>query len=209
MNKYGQLCYTYLIGWKEIDRWYYGYRAANKVTPTDDLMNEYKTSSKKVKQLIGEIGNPNVVRVHKLYDTKEEAKDYETRFLLRVNAVRSERWLNQYDTHRFTGPKFHSEETKRKMRHPHSSPSKEARVRMKLGALRRAPASEETRSKISAGNKNKKRSFETCLKQQARTCSEETKMKLRKPKKILIVHIVVRLAENQRCIDGILTTVRN
>lgn len=133
MNRFGQPCYTYLLGWKALDIWYYGFRAANRVSPEDDLMKVYFTNSIYVKKTISEHGPPDIIRVHKLFGTKQEARAFESRFLTRVNAVRSPRWLNKHNgssdfvpgdivsaTHRQklskanTGKK-RSEDTKRKM----------------------------------------------------------------------------------------------
>ena len=95
MNRYGQLCYTYLIGWRELDLWYYGSRSGNKVNPKEDLLLEYFTSSKGVKEQIMNTGLPDVVKVHKTFRSKKEAEEFEGRFLRKVSAKDSPRWLNR------------------------------------------------------------------------------------------------------------------
>lgn len=43
--------YTYLLGWPEIDKWYYGVRYAKKCHPSD-LWVTYKTSSRHVDSIV-------------------------------------------------------------------------------------------------------------------------------------------------------------
>ena len=62
------LAYTYIIGWTDQDRWYYGLRYENirlKRTPEDDFWTYYKTSSKPVKQMRAFIGEPNYISIDK------------------------------------------------------------------------------------------------------------------------------------------------
>jgi hypothetical protein len=131
MNKHGHWCYTYLLGWREHDVWYYGYRGANKVAPENDLPF-YLSSSEEVYDMIRLHGYPDVERVHRLFHTKDEAKDHETKFLARVNAVRSSRWLNKHDGGANWGvARFFSDEHRRriseaKMGHKHSDEAKQA-----------------------------------------------------------------------------------
>jgi ribosomal protein L37E len=66
-------------------------------------------------------GDPDVIRIHKIFDIKEDASKYETIFLKKVNAKSSDRWLNKNDMpappilygveNGFYG-KTHSDETK-------------------------------------------------------------------------------------------------
>lgn len=91
--------YTYLIGWRLLDVWYYGVRTANKVLPEDDLWVDYFTSSKSVKHFVSVYGDPDVIRIHKRFSNIQEAQSYEVKFLQRVNAKDSIRWLNQNDVH--------------------------------------------------------------------------------------------------------------
>ena len=89
------MAYTYLIGWKAHDKYYYGMRYANDLAPNDDLWSVYKPSSVYVHKFVEEFGEPDVIRVHKEFEDKDEAYLFETRFLRRVDAVNNERWLNQ------------------------------------------------------------------------------------------------------------------
>lgn len=87
--------YTYLIGWRERDLWYYGSRHANTLAPEEDLWKEYFTSSKYVEKAREEFGEPDVRLVHRIFETVEDTHRYEYKFLKRVNAKSSPRWLNQ------------------------------------------------------------------------------------------------------------------
>lgn len=131
MNKHGHWCYTYLLGWRDRDIWYYGYRGANETAPENDLPF-YLSSSEEVYDTIRLYGYPDVEKVHKLFASKDEAKAFETKFLHRVNAVKSPRWLNKHDG----GPnwgvaRFFSDEHKRRISeskkgHKHSDEAKKA-----------------------------------------------------------------------------------
>ena len=85
-------------------------------TPDSDLWVEYFTSSKYVKQFRELHGEPDVVRVHRVFPDKVSAMEYEDRFLYRVKAVRSSRWLNRGRRGiEFRSPEKFSEESKMKM----------------------------------------------------------------------------------------------
>lgn len=86
--------YTYLIGWRELDTWYYGVRYANKESPKLDLWVNYFTSSKHVKAFRDANGEPDVIRVHKEFTSREDACEYEVKFLTRMKVETSDRWLN-------------------------------------------------------------------------------------------------------------------
>ena len=88
--------YTYLIKHRPTGKVYYGFRAANKVDPMDDLWKIYFTSSQYVQQLIEETGIDSFdVEIRKIFDTKEQASNWETRVLSKCNVLKDSRWLNQ------------------------------------------------------------------------------------------------------------------
>jgi hypothetical protein len=91
------VAYTYLIGWRDSDVWYYGSRKSCK----EDIWKDYFTSSKIVPIMRKTLGEPDVIRVHKRFNSYEDAVNFETKFLVRVNAVESDRWLNMTDNLRF------------------------------------------------------------------------------------------------------------
>lgn len=89
--------YTYLIGWSNLNKWYYGVRVSPKDIPENDLWIKYFTSSKYVKQLITEYGNPDIIQIRKTFRTQKLARKWETKVLIRIKAKKSENWLNKSD----------------------------------------------------------------------------------------------------------------
>lgn len=86
--------YTYLIGWKSLDTWYYGVRYAKAANP-NELCVKYFTSSKYVKAFIQLHGLPDVVEIRKTFSDKKSAMLWENKVLRRLKVVESRRWLNQ------------------------------------------------------------------------------------------------------------------
>jgi hypothetical protein len=141
--------FTYLIGWKKYDRWYYGVRYSKKCNP-NDLWNTYFTSSKHVRQFRKEFGEPDVIEVRHTFTSKESAVLWEERVLKKMNARSNEKWLNKNDASAppvMTGedhPLYgvgHTEEAKRKV----SISNK--------GKTKGIPKSEEHKRKISEARK--------------------------------------------------------
>jgi hypothetical protein len=85
--------YTYLIGWTVHNKWYYGRRTAKNCDPSD-LWSKYFTSSKHVKEFTKLHGEPDVVLVRKTFSTIEACVAWEVKVLKRLNAAKSQRWLN-------------------------------------------------------------------------------------------------------------------
>lgn len=86
--------YTYLIGWSELDRWYYGVRFAKTSNPKD-LWVEYFTSSKLVLHYRNMYGEPDIIQVRKTFSTAQEAVVWEEKVLRKLCVLSDERWLNQ------------------------------------------------------------------------------------------------------------------
>lgn len=88
--------YTYLIKHIPSGKVYYGFRAANKLDPQDDLWKHYFTSSPKVQQLIETTGVDSFeVEVRKIFETKEQASIWENKVLRRCKVLTDDRWINQ------------------------------------------------------------------------------------------------------------------
>ena len=87
--------YTYLIGWKSLNKWYYGRRTASDCHPSE-LWVKYFTSSKYVKEFVKEHGNPDIIQVRKIFpgDPKKCCL-WESRVLERINAQYKEMWINK------------------------------------------------------------------------------------------------------------------
>jgi hypothetical protein len=86
--------YTYLIGWSKLNKWYYGVRFAKKCHPSD-LWVKYFTSSKQVKEYRAKFGEPDIIKVRKLFVNAEAAICWEEKVLRRLNVLTNEIWLNQ------------------------------------------------------------------------------------------------------------------
>lgn len=88
--------YTYLIKHRPSGKVYYGFRAANKVDPEQDLWKQYFTSSLKVQQLIEETGTDSFdVEIRRIFESKEQAVSWETRVLRRCKVLTDDRWINK------------------------------------------------------------------------------------------------------------------
>jgi len=66
--------YTYLIGWSEHKKYYYGVRYAKGCHPSD-LFNPYQTSSKFVKAFIQSFGLPDIIEVRKIFTDEISAQN--------------------------------------------------------------------------------------------------------------------------------------
>lgn len=88
--------YTYLIGWKNQNKYYYGVRYAKNCQPSE-LMITYFTSSNEVSEMIKTHGNPDIVEVRKTFSTPGQARAWEHKVLRRMRVVESTIWLNKTD----------------------------------------------------------------------------------------------------------------
>lgn len=88
--------FTYLIGWKNLNKWYYGVRYAKNCHP-NDLFDTYFTSSKYVKLLIESHGIPDSISVRKTFNTIDAARKWEHRVLKKLDVIHSEKWINEHN----------------------------------------------------------------------------------------------------------------
>ena len=86
--------YTYLIGWKKLDKWYYGVRYRKGCHPSD-LWQTYFTSSPIVKKFREEHGDPDVIQIRKTFRNPIQARLWEDQVHHRMDVVKSPRWLNK------------------------------------------------------------------------------------------------------------------
>lgn len=86
--------YTYLVGWTKLNRYYYGVRFARNCNP-GDLWVKYFTSSKIVKSLREQHGEPDIIKVRKIFDNKEAAISWEEKVLRRIGVLEKDIWLNR------------------------------------------------------------------------------------------------------------------
>lgn len=155
--------YVYIGEHRETGQCYIGFRCANTVPAEQDLGTCYFTSSETVKPIFHEFDWHIVGE----YDSKEDAIDQETQLIREF--IKNGLLLNKHASGRFYNSKPHSEETKRKM-----SEAQKGKPRQEITA--------ETRAKISATHKGRKRSPEHQAKlnnsHRGRKLSEETKAKI-------------------------------
>jgi len=148
-------------------------RAANKVDPEQDLWQHYFTSSPKVQQLIEETGRDSFdIEIRKVFETKEQAVDWETRVLRRCRVLEDDRWINQ----NVAGYIVPTEESRKKISdfHKGKSKSEEHKEKIRQGNLgkKKPPRTEEYRalmSKLKSGENNA---------MYGKHHSEETKIKI-------------------------------
>lgn len=88
--------YTYLIGWSNNNKWYYGVRFAKNCHP-QELWKTYFTSSKYVKEYYKQFGEPDTIEVRKIFDSIEDARAHEHKVLKRLNVIKKDNWLNEHN----------------------------------------------------------------------------------------------------------------
>jgi len=86
--------YTYLIGWSKLQIFYYGVRHSKNCSP-DDLWVSYFTSSKYVKEFRTKHGEPDIISVRKTFKTKELARKWEHKVLVKMKVTKNEKFLNK------------------------------------------------------------------------------------------------------------------
>lgn len=135
--------YTYLVEFKPTGELYYGSRYGIKrksMVPEEDFWIDYFTSSKTIHDLISEHGEDAFnANIDKIFDTAEEAIDYESDYLTEVDAKNNPLYLNGNNK----GGIFPSEENFKKISEFHKG----------------KPKSEAHKKKISESNKGKKRPY--------------------------------------------------
>lgn len=87
--------YTYLIGWSQLNKWYYGVRFGKNCHPSEFWV-KYFTSSNRVKDMREKFGDPDIIQIRKTFDSAESAKKWETKVLVRCKVHKQEKWLNRY-----------------------------------------------------------------------------------------------------------------
>lgn len=91
--------YTYLIGWSELNTWYYGAKYGKKCHPSElfnfRIKRPYLTSSKHVENFRKEHGEPNVIQIRKIFSDPLDARLWEDKVLRRMDAVSDARFLNK------------------------------------------------------------------------------------------------------------------
>ena len=100
-NSMQYIPYTYLIGWSRHNLWYYGAQYGNSRKGTANPSNlwvTYFTSSKYVKNVRELYGEPDVVQVRKVFKTRAQTIEWESRVLQRLGAKGRIDFLNKHDS---------------------------------------------------------------------------------------------------------------
>lgn len=147
--------FTYLLKFKPTGQLYYGSRYGKGCNPSQ-LWSTYFTSSKTVKKLIESYGVESFeYEIRKTFSTREQARKWETKFLTRVNAAKSEKWLNKHNG----SDKFFCTGHHGLVGHKQSEETKMRRRLANIGK-KRPPFSEQHRKKLSHSAKNRRWSDE-------------------------------------------------
>ena len=95
MNIY--IPFTYIIGWSQHNKFYYGKRTAKDCNPKQ-LWNTYFTSSKHVKQFRKEYGEPDIIKIHRKFpNDPETCSFFEESYLTKIDAKNKENFLNKHN----------------------------------------------------------------------------------------------------------------
>lgn len=89
--------YTYLIGWSNLNKWYYGVRYRKGCNPSE-LWEKYFTSSQVVKKFRKLHGDPDIILVRRTFNDIDSARLWEQKVLRRLKVVENNKWLNQTDS---------------------------------------------------------------------------------------------------------------
>lgn len=92
MNIY--IPFTYIIGWSEHKKFYYGAKYAQGCQPSD-LWESYFTSSDYVKSFREEFGEPDIIKIHKTFIDKDSCVAFETQYLTKIDAKNHQLFLNE------------------------------------------------------------------------------------------------------------------
>lgn len=86
--------YTYLIGWSTLDRWYYGVQYSKTAHP-NNLWTVYFTSSKIIQTMRKQFGEPDIIKIRRLFKSKEDALKWEEKVLTRLDVCHNPKWINE------------------------------------------------------------------------------------------------------------------
>lgn len=171
--------YTYLIGWPELNLFYYGVRYAKGCDPSD-LWVKYFTSSEKVKETLKIHGDPSLVEIRKVFEDEKTARAWETRVLTRIDAQHHPKFLNRTNVQGFPPEKTaqHIENVASKLRGQKRTPEQRAKMGPKGQTWK---LSEETKARQSLAKKGVKKpegfGKAVSLRMTGRAQSEEERMK--------------------------------
>ena len=133
--------YTYLIGWSEQKKYYYGVQFGKTANPKN-LWVKYFTSSNNVKKFREKYGEPDIIKIRKIFKDGEAARLWETKVIQRMNLVSDPKWLNKTDN----TSKFYFEGKRQAFSKEHREKISESNRKRKL--------SDEHKQKLNEGRRN-------------------------------------------------------
>lgn len=94
--------FTYIIGWSEHKKFYYGAKYAKGCCPLD-LWKTYFTSSKYVEKFREKFGEPDIIKIHRTFNHKKDCLFFEQKYLTKIDAKNNPTFLNKSNgNHKFT-----------------------------------------------------------------------------------------------------------
>jgi hypothetical protein len=89
--------YCYRICWTEQNKWYYGRRTAKGCHPNEFWIS-YFTSSKIVRKFRDKYGEPDHIKITKIFDNIDDCKIWEEKFLTKIDARNNSKFLNRINS---------------------------------------------------------------------------------------------------------------
>ncbi len=86
--------FTYIIGWSEHKKFYYGCRHGKNCHPSD-LWESYFTSSNYVKEFRKIYGEPDIIKIHRTFNNGIDCVLFENSYLEKINAKDNPLFLNR------------------------------------------------------------------------------------------------------------------
>lgn len=153
--------YTYLIGWSIHNLFYYGveYKNSSKgiANPTN-LWTTYFTSSRTIHHLRAKHGEPDVIQIRKIFNTRQQAIAWEKKVLKRMKVLHDPKWLNSNVAGAvvlsLATRQLIAEKNRGKVKHSAAERARRSAQTRERNLLR-GSHSEETKKKISQANKGK------------------------------------------------------
>lgn len=145
--------YTYLIGWTYHNKWYYGCQYGKTANPSN-LWTKYFTSSKEVKKFVECYGQPDIVKIRKIFSSGESCRIWEHKVLKKLKVVTDDKWLNKTDNVSIDYQKG-IEGAKKAADKIRGKKQSEEHLHKRRQALMGHTVSSETRKKISESRKDK------------------------------------------------------
>lgn len=141
--------FTYLIGWSELNKYYYGVRYSKNCQP-ESLWTTYFTSSNYVNEYREKYGEPDIIQVRKVFDNEQDACSWEYKVLSKVlNSDKRDMWINKAVGHNEYAIDNEVKEKISKSRKKYIENRTPEQAERDYQARLKAGASKESRQKIS------------------------------------------------------------